>query len=92
MGARFLGNGGQLGFAFPPSISRIAEGVLWGQWDRHPHRWVWKMKNAYFDEHHWRKSSQWWALSREHAETIVEDVLIDQSFRKYCYSTIEEGW
>eukprot|EP00884_Botryococcus_braunii_P000625 jgi/Botrbrau1/10563/Bobra.0343s0011.1 len=61
-------------------------------WDRHPHRWVWKMRNEQFEEHHWRKSSQWWALSRKHAEAIVEDVLIDQSFRKHCYSTIEEGW
>lgn len=66
--------------------------VLYVQWDRHPHRWVWKMRNSHFEEHHWRKSSQWWALTRIHAQAIVTDVHIDRSFRDHCYSTVAEGW
>ena len=37
-----------------------------------------------FSINYWRKSSQWFALQRKHAEIVVKDEEIEESFRKYC--------
>ena len=41
---------------------------------------------------HWRKSSQWFAISRDHAQAMVDDSAVDDIFRKDCYPTQEDGW
>ena len=41
---------------------------------------------------HWRNSSQWFAISREHAQLMVDDGPVDTIFRKDCYPTQEDGW
>lgn len=33
---------------------------------------------------HWRKSSQWFAMQRRHAQVVADDVEVNQSFEKYC--------
>jgi hypothetical protein len=38
-----------------------------------PHRWSPRMETPRLRAEHWRKSNQWWALTREHAELVVED-------------------
>ena len=35
---------------------------------------------------HWRKSSQWFVLTREHAVTVRDDTIVDAAFRQYCVS------
>ena len=62
------------------------------QWERHPHRWSDKMESATFRREHWRKSSQWFALNREHAELVMGDTVINQAFHDHCYPTTEDGW
>ena len=36
---------------------------------------------------HWRKSSQWVALNRKHAQLIVEDTEFAPKFQEYCHYT-----
>jgi hypothetical protein len=40
-------------------------------------------------KHHWRKSWQWWELTRAHAELVLQDTAIDDVFRQYCHETWE---
>jgi hypothetical protein len=35
---------------------------------------------------HWRKSSQWFALSRKHVQIILDDTHILDLFQHYCQS------
>lgn len=62
------------------------------QWERHPHRWTNRMETPHMKHDHWRKSSQWFGLKREHAELVMADTEIDTSFHDHCYPTTEEGW
>lgn len=62
------------------------------QWERHVHRWIDRMANEHLSKDHWRKSSQWFALTRAHAQLVVDDTIIDGIFRKDCYPTREDGW
>lgn len=34
---------------------------------------------------HWRKSSQWAALRRDHARIIADDTEVAEQFTKHCY-------
>jgi len=54
-----------------------------------PHRWSERMKTKHMNATHWRKSSQWFALQRKHAEIVVEDEEIEESFRKYCNMAVD---
>ncbi|KAK9835257.1 hypothetical protein WJX84_005095, partial [Apatococcus fuscideae] len=49
-------------------------------------RWHPNMNDGQFGKHNWRKSSQWFALTRHHAELAVEETYIDGIFTKHCYS------
>ena len=62
------------------------------QWERHVHRWIDRMASEHLTKENWRKSSQWFALTRAHAQIVVEDTIIDAIFRKDCYPTREDGW
>lgn len=35
---------------------------------------------------HWRKSSQWMMLIRQHAMVAVNDTEVDRAFGKHCYT------
>ena len=41
---------------------------------------------------HWRKSSQWFGLTRAHAELVIKDTVINAAFHDHCYPTTEDGW
>jgi hypothetical protein len=49
-----------------------------------PYRWSERMKTGHMNSSHWRKSSQWFALQRKHAEIIVNDDEIERSFAEHC--------
>ena len=36
-------------------------------------------------ERHWRKSSQWFTLIREHAEIVLQDVGMYRAFERFCH-------
>lgn len=63
----------------------------WLQFDRGLHRWVDAMTTERMNISHWRKSSQWFSLLREHAEIVIKDTEIAASFAEYCYPTNTEG-
>lgn len=44
------------------------------------------MQTEHFKEEHWRKSQQWFALSRAHAELVVADRHVSEVFKRYCWS------
>lgn len=50
------------------------------------------MVAAGLDVHFWRKSSQWAALTRSHAETIVADNVVDDIFRSICRDRFDYDW
>jgi len=51
----------------------------------HKHRWTPKMEvPGVLEEQHWRKSSQWFSLSRQHVAAILKDTLVYRSFEKHC--------
>ena len=50
------------------------------------------MDSPFLHLEHWRKSSQWFAVSRAHADLIVNDPNVDPIFRKECYPTRDDGW
>ena len=41
---------------------------------------------------HWRKSSQWFGLNREHVELVMGDAMVNKAFHDHCYPTTEDGW
>ena len=49
-------------------------------------RWHPDMNDGQFGKGNWRKSSQWFALTRHHAELSVTETYIDSIFTKHCYS------
>ena len=48
------------------------------------HRWSDLMTTSEMNISHWRKSSQWFAMQRRHAEVVDADVEVNESFEKYC--------
>jgi len=42
------------------------------------------MTGKYFNESHWRKNKQWFALNRAHVKAIVEDTYIKKRFEEHC--------
>ena len=66
-------------------------------WNREENsRWTPRM-NTYFHpplfrKHHWRKSWQWFELTRPHAELVLQDKVIDDVFRRYCREMWEPAW
>ena len=62
------------------------------QHERHERRWIHRMDSPFLHLEHWRKSSQWFAVSRAHADIIVNDPNVDPIFRKECYPTRDDGW
>ncbi|CAL5228886.1 g12101 [Coccomyxa viridis] len=49
------------------------------------HRWTPEMETDFLKQHHWRKSSQWVTLRRDHAQIIGEDKELADIFIKWCY-------
>lgn len=48
-------------------------------------RWNYNMTTDHFNDSHWRKSSQWFVLTRAHAILAVEDQHLKEIFRRFCY-------
>lgn len=62
------------------------------QHDRYTNRWTEKLVTPQMTLEHWRKSSQWFGLNREHAELIMSDAAINQVFHDHCDGSTEDGW
>ena len=63
-------------------------------WQREENsRWSPLMNTSYepplLRQHHWRKSWQWFELTRAHVELVLQDTVIDDVFRRYCRETYE---
>lgn len=58
--------------------------------DMHLRRFTKRMETKHFKVHHWRLSSQWFALKRKHAEVAVADTEINKAFNDHCYPVFEE--
>jgi Core-2/I-Branching enzyme len=54
-----------------------------------PYRWSDRMKTDHMNATHWRKSSQWFALQRKHAEIVVNDKEVEEKFEKYCNMALD---
>ncbi|KAL4424305.1 hypothetical protein ABPG75_001606 [Micractinium tetrahymenae] len=58
-----------------------------GQYSRPPQRlWKKEMETALLKQHHMRKSSQFFGLTRRHAELVVADKDVYTSFKQHCSS------
>lgn len=40
--------------------------------------------------HHWRKHWQWFALTRQHAELVENDTVVEPSFAQHCAFAIDD--
>lgn len=49
------------------------------------HRWAPEMESEALKVSHWRKSSQWAVLRRDHAQIIADDTVVADAFTKHCY-------
>ncbi len=49
------------------------------------------MATPHFNASHWRKSSQWFVLTRPHAALAIADDHVQEIFRRYCYSNHTHG-
>ena len=47
------------------------------------------MEQGHFRQEHWRKSAQWSALVRKHAQVVADDVQIADVFSKTCRAGID---
>eukprot|EP00879_Flechtneria_rotunda_P017338 GHRR01018162.1.p1 GENE.GHRR01018162.1~~GHRR01018162.1.p1 ORF type:complete len:820 (+),score=269.78 GHRR01018162.1:194-2653(+) len=52
------------------------------------HRWRAAMATHHFGPQHWRKSSQWFALTRQHTLLAVADQHIREIFHRHCYTNL----
>uniref|UniRef100_A0A383V407 Uncharacterized protein n=1 Tax=Tetradesmus obliquus TaxID=3088 RepID=A0A383V407_TETOB len=59
--------------------------------DRQFYRWRPYMASAHFGPQHWRKSSQWFALSRPAAMLAVADTHVRELFHSFCYTNLTAG-
>eukprot|EP00210_Caulerpa_lentillifera_P002762 g2641.t1 len=50
----------------------------------HLSRWNDNMKSSILDKSKWRKSAQWFALIRSHAELVIKENHVKLRFSKYC--------
>ncbi|GMH35604.1 hypothetical protein BSKO_03472 [Bryopsis sp. KO-2023] len=66
------------------TLSRI--NACKGRWRRDVYRWDHRMETNDLNRKHWRKSSQWFVLTRAHAELIVKDHHVREQFKRYCYT------
>ena len=48
------------------------------------------MEQGPFRQEHWRKSAQWSALVRKHAQVVADDVQIADLFSKTCRAGIDK--
>lgn len=56
-------------------------------WDkRGEDRWSDNMRTDVLDRDHWRKSSQWAAFVRRHAELVAADEHVHEAFKMQCYT------
>ncbi|KDD74315.1 hypothetical protein H632_c1407p0, partial [Helicosporidium sp. ATCC 50920] len=55
-------------------------------------RWVPALESAELRLEHWRKSSQWFALTRRHAAAITADRAVERQFRSHCRIAYEPLW
>lgn len=51
-------------------------------------RWTWRMRSANLKAYHWRKSTQWFMLTRPHAELVLGDTEVYRRFEEHCWY----GW
>lgn len=49
-----------------------------------PERWHPKMESAVLHKENWRKSAEWFAITRDHAQLAADDVAVDLLFQQYC--------
>lgn len=54
--------------------------------DVSPWRWHPSMETKRLKFHHWRKSPQWMALTREHVKLALEDREVYRMFERHCWS------
>ena len=47
------------------------------------------MEQGHFRQEHWRKSAQWSALVRKHAQVVADDVAVADVFSKTCRAGID---
>ncbi|KAK9823942.1 hypothetical protein WJX72_006544 [[Myrmecia] bisecta] len=57
----------------------------------HQHRWTDRMDFEELHWWHWRKSSQWFAITREHAQVVLNDTTINAVFKEHCNGDVNEG-
>ena len=55
-----------------------------------PWRWHPNMETKQLKFHHWRKSPQWMALTRDHAKLALEDREVYRMFERHCWSAWDE--
>ena len=55
-------------------------------------RWSWRMRSAHLRAYHWRKSSQWFMLTREHARVVLEDEEIYRKFEQWCWQDYDPDY
>ncbi|KAI3426374.1 hypothetical protein D9Q98_008746 [Chlorella vulgaris] len=53
-------------------------------------RWPPAMAAVNISKGTWRKSGQWFMLTRRHAEVVVQDEVVDQAFRQHCW--VAQDW
>ena len=70
-------------------LSRINACNTTRGWKLAEHRWVARMAGPRLRKHHWRKSWQWFALTRAHAELALADVEVDAALRAHCHTMFE---
>ncbi|KDD76804.1 beta-1,6-N-acetylglucosaminyltransferase enzyme [Helicosporidium sp. ATCC 50920] len=51
-------------------------------------RWSWRMATPELRPTHWRKSGQWFMLTRRHVAAVLGDVRVFRKFERYCVP----GW
>ena len=49
------------------------------------------MELPHLKRHHWRKSSQWLGLNRQHAQLVLNDTAVAQVFRECAPRTCTHG-
>ncbi|KAL4425157.1 hypothetical protein ABPG77_008262 [Micractinium sp. CCAP 211/92] len=59
--------------------------------NRFERRWSDIMKTEHMNASHWRKSTQWFGLTRPHAEAVLRDEEVYRSFEAGCWSNWEPG-
>lgn len=47
-------------------------------------RWDPRMQTPRFTQAHWRKTSQWFAATRQHAVVVVTDREVNDAFERFC--------